>query len=149
MISSVLLLATTYFSPHLDYSIHFLWHRLHHFGSYSMYLELSRYFFFYDVYQHCISNSRMFIVPILTWSIWNTVSVHWKLLVHRVATIHKIGTWTWGSRMEGADKSTELWRHPWLSYYHKQISGSDCGSAGRAVASESRDPLFKASFQHN
>ena len=77
---SVLLSASTSFSPHQDDSIHFIWHRLHHFCSYSAYLELSRYFFFYDIYLCWISDSRMFIVPILTWSIWNTVSVHWKLL---------------------------------------------------------------------
>ena len=57
-----------------------LWLRLHHFCSYSPYLELSRYFFFYDIYLCWISDSRMFIVSILTWSIWHTVSVHWKLL---------------------------------------------------------------------
>ena len=34
----------------------------------------------------------MFIIPILTWLIGNTSSVHWKLLVHHVATIHKIPT---------------------------------------------------------
>ena len=76
----VLLLASTSFSLHLDYSIHFLWQRLHHFCSYSAYIELSRCFFFYDVYLCCLSDSRMFIVPILTILIWNTVSVHWKLL---------------------------------------------------------------------
>ena len=30
-------------------------------------------------YLHCISNSRILIVPLLTWLIWNPVSVHWKL----------------------------------------------------------------------
>ena len=78
-ISSELLLDSTSFSLHLDYSIHILWHILHHFCSYSAYLDLSRYFFFYDIYLCFISNLRMFIVPILTWSIQNTVSVHWKL----------------------------------------------------------------------
>ena len=78
-ISSELLLDSTSFSLHLDYSIHILWHILQHFCSYSAYLDLSRYFFFYDIYLRFTSNLRMFIVPILTWSIQNTVSVHWKL----------------------------------------------------------------------
>ena len=40
-------------------------------------------------YWRAISDSRMFIVPILTWLIRNTVSVNWNILVRRVATIHK------------------------------------------------------------
>ena len=28
-----------------------------------------------------------------------------------------LGTQTWGSRMVGADKSTELWRHPQNGFY--------------------------------
>ena len=40
-------------------------------------------------YWRAMSDSRMFIVPILTWSIRNTSSVNWNLLVCRVATIHK------------------------------------------------------------
>ena len=92
-----------FFLLHLDYSIHFLWRWLHHFCYYSTYTELSRYCFCYDVYVHYISDSRMFIVHILTWLIWNTISVHWKLLfivlpqftkpnVDNIAN-HLIATW--------------------------------------------------------
>ena len=88
-------MASTSFSPPLDYSIHFLWHRLHHFCSYSAYLELSRFFFFYDLYLHCISDSIMFIVPILTWFIPNTVSVHWKLLFIMLPLFTKNNSLLW------------------------------------------------------
>ena len=40
-------------------------------------------------YWRAMSDSRMIIVPILTWLIQNTSSVNWNLLVRRVATIHK------------------------------------------------------------
>ena len=29
-----------------------------------------------------------------------------------------LGSWTWGGRMEGADKSTELWWHPNLKMFY-------------------------------
>ena len=45
--------------------------------------------FYVTFYLRTISNSRLFVVTILTWSIQDTVSVLWSLLVHCVATIHK------------------------------------------------------------
>ena len=51
-----------------------------------MFLTILVYVMFY---LRTISDSRMFVVTILTWLIWNTSSVLWNLLVHRVATVHK------------------------------------------------------------
>ena len=51
------------------------------------YLECSRHFFFHDVYLHCISDSRMFIVTILIDSKYSISPL--KAFVNRVATIHK------------------------------------------------------------
>ena len=84
-----LLLTSPSFCYLLDYSAHF---RLLLFTS-SFGLSYLRMFLtilvYVKFYLSTISDSRMFIVPILTWSIRNTVSVLWNLLVHRVATIHK------------------------------------------------------------
>ena len=83
-----LLLTSPSFCYLLDYSAHY---RLLLFTSsfglsyLRMFLTILVYVMFY---LHTISDSRMFIVPILTWSIQNTVSVLWNLLVHRVATCH-------------------------------------------------------------
>ena len=84
-----LLLTSPSFSLSLDYSTLFLWLPF----TSSLLLVYLRRFLIVPVsmtfYLLTISDSRMFIVPILTWSIQNTVSVHWKFLVHCVATIHK------------------------------------------------------------
>ena len=63
-----------------------------------------------------------------------------------------LGTSTWGGRMEGADESTELWRHPAQSYtFHERCNG--CGSVGKVVVSETRDPEVRnqslANFIYN
>ena len=33
-----------------------------------------------------------------------------------------LGTRTWGDNMEGADESTELWRHPWNKDFDRNMS---------------------------
>ena len=85
-----LLLTSPSFSLTLDYSTLFLWLPC----TSSLLIAYLRIFPIVPVsmmfYLRTISDLRMFIVPILPWLIPNTVSVHWKLLVHRVATIHKI-----------------------------------------------------------
>ena len=75
----------------LDYSAHF--RSLHFTSSFGLpYLRMFPTILAYVMfYWRTISDSRLFIVPILTWSIWNTVSVLWNLLVRCVATIHKSG----------------------------------------------------------
>ena len=84
-----LLLTSPSFCYFLDYSAHF---RLLQFTSafglsyLRMFLTILVYVTFY---LRTISDSRMFVVTILTWSIQNTVSVLWNLLVCCVATIHK------------------------------------------------------------
>ena len=167
---SVFLLASTSFFPHLVYSINFLWRRLHHFCSYSAYLELSWYFFFYDVYLHCISDLRMFIVPILTWSIRNTVSVHWKLffiVLPQFTKKHLVGGFKVKTSRTWATKpiTTGLgllsfgfngWIVTFLLSHSRQlletliklltILGSGCGSVGRAVA-PTRGPWFESSHR--
>ena len=97
-----LLLPSPSFCLFLDYSAHFrslLFTSAFGLSYLRMFLTILVYVTFY---LHTISDSRMFIVPILTWSIRNTVSVLWSLLVHRVATIHKNGrrlmlwrSWVW------------------------------------------------------
>ena len=63
--------------------------------------------------------------------------------------------------MEGADESTELWRHPEIDLYtedtkmnqfiHQTVNnkGSGCGSVSRAVASDTRGLWFKSSHWQN
>ena len=73
----------------LDYSTHF------HSLPFTSYFGLSYLRMFLTIlvfvmfYLHTISDSRMFVVTILTWSIRNTGSVFWSLLVHCVANIDK------------------------------------------------------------
>ena len=84
-----LLLTSPYFCSLLEYSAHF---RSLQFTS-SFWPNLPKnvpdYSSNMTFYWRAMSNSRMFIVPILTWSIRNTSSVNWNLLVRHVATIHK------------------------------------------------------------
>ena len=84
-----LLLTSPSFCYLLDYSAHFC--SLLFTSSFGLsYLRIFPTILVYVMfYLRTISDSRMFIVPILTWLIRNTVSVLWNLLVHRVATIHK------------------------------------------------------------
>ena len=77
------------FCNFLDYSTHF------HSLPFTSYFGLSYLRMFLTIlvfvmfYLHTISDSRMFVVTILTWSIRNTGSVFWSLLVRCVANIDK------------------------------------------------------------
>ena len=118
-----LLLTSPSFCYLLDYSAHF---RLLLFTS-SFGLSYLRMFLtilvYVKFYLSTISNSRMFIVPILTWSIRNTVSVLWNLLVHRVATIHKIRTLNDVSKYAfrvATPKWCVLTAKVWMMYFYMQ-----------------------------
>ena len=43
---------------------------------------------------------------LIQWQIYNFNNINWK------SVDGVLGTQTWDGRMEGADESTELWRHP-------------------------------------
>ena len=84
-----LLLTSPYFRSLLEYSTHF--HSLQFTSSFwpNLPKNVPDYSSNVTFYWRAMSDSRMFIVPILTWSIRNTLSVNWNLLVRCVATIHK------------------------------------------------------------
>ena len=107
-----LLLTSPSFCYLLDYSAHF---RLLLFTSafglsyLRMFLTILVYVMFY---LHTISDSRMFVVPILTWLVRNTASVLWNLLVCHVATIHK---------------NSVPPNEPWLKYHLRKQNGNTNG----------------------
>ena len=84
-----LLLTSLYFRSLLEYSAHFC--SLQFTSSFwpNLPKNVPDYSSNVTFYWRAMSDSRMFIVPILTWSIRNTLSVNWNLLVRCVATIHK------------------------------------------------------------
>ena len=45
-----------------------------------------------------------------------TLQFKWQIQIEK-SIDNVLGTWTRGGKMEGADESTELWRHPYLNYF--------------------------------
>ena len=114
-----LLLTSPSFCYLLDYSAHF--HLLRFTSAFGLsYLRMFLTILVYvTFYLRTISDSRMFVVTILTWSIQNTVSVLWNLLVCCVATIHKNKMPAWvKTRTEVVAKFAD-----WLL-----LTPEDCGS---------------------